>query len=302
MARRWIDSFACCCQCSGKLKRDAARMHAIFLRIAVLLMLLAVTGAVRAAETVSQIRSYLADHRLVVLGEQHGTHETPGFVQELVASYIADHRPLQLALELPTSENAALAAYLQSDGGPLAFGALRASPYWNITPRFHDGRRSEEMLALIDAVRKLSQQGNDIQVFGFDRAAGAGPPKPGARDAAMAEELRERFSALPADGRMLVLTGNVHGMRRQPRYLAYPPMTALLQNLAPYNVRIGAREGNIWGCRPGLGCGRIPLIPYDGPSPRQDGADDRDYDLRVWLPRFTVARMLNAEEAAQQTR
>ncbi|MCY1465237.1 hypothetical protein D9M71_833560 [compost metagenome] len=76
-------------------------------------------------------------------------------------------------------------------------------------------------------------------------------------------------------------------------------MTALLLDLDVYNVRIGAREGDIWGCRPGLECARIPLIPYDGPSPRQDEADDRDYDLRVWLPRFTVARLLSTEQAAQ---
>ncbi len=33
----------------------------------------------------------------------------------------------------------------------------------------HDGRRSEDMLELIEAVRVLRSQGRDVQVFGFDR-------------------------------------------------------------------------------------------------------------------------------------
>ncbi|MGH8055119.1 MAG: calcium-binding protein [Stenotrophomonas sp.] len=266
-------------------------------RITGLLMALAGIGVVHAEQTESQIRRHAADHRLVVLGEQHGTHETPLLVQALVESYLADGKPLHLALELPTSESPALAAYLQSDGGVMAMAALRARPYWNASTRFHDGRRSEEMLGLIDAMRKLRRQGNDIQVFGFDQTAASTPAQAGARDAAMATELRARYAALPVDGRMVVLTGNVHGMRRQPRYLAYPPMTMLLQDLDVYNVRIGARGGEIWGCRPGQGCGRITLVAYGGPSPRRDDADDRNYDLQVWLPRFTVARLLGAGEA-----
>jgi len=271
-------------------------MHAMVQRIAGLLMALAGIGVVHAEQTVSQIRSHAAGHRLLVLGEQHGTHEIPAVVQALVAAYVADGKPLHLALELPTSESAALADYLHSDGGPTAMAALRARPYWNANTRFHDGRRSEEMLELIDAVRKLHRQGKDIQVFGFDQAASRSPPRPGARDATMAAELRTRYAALPADGRMVVLTGNVHGMRRQPRYLAYPPMTMLLRDLDVYNVRIGAREGDVWGCRPGHGCGRIALAVYRGPSSVRDEADDRNYDLQLWLPRFTVARLLGAGE------
>lgn len=270
-------------------------MHAMIHRVTGLLMAFAGIGVVHAEQTVSQIRSHAAGHRLLVLGEQHGTHEIPGVVQALVASYAADGKPLHLALELPTSESPALATYLQSDGGATAMAALKARPYWNASTRFHDGRRSEEMLELVDAMRKLHRQGKDVQVFGFDRAAAPSPPGAGARDAAMAAELRTRYAALPIDGRMVVLTGNVHGMRRQPRYLAYPPMTMLLQDLDVYNVRIGAREGDVWGCRPGQGCGRIALIAYSGPSPKRDEADDRNYDLQVWLPRFTVARLLGAE-------
>lgn len=258
-------------------------------------MLLAPAGA-DAQDVAAQIREHAGDHRLVVLGEQHGTNETPRLVQALIESYVAEKTPLHLALELPTTASPALAAYMASDGGVLARKALRATAYWSVATQLHDGRRSEEILELIEAMRRLRQQGRDVQLSAFDRllpstTAGAGA---GARDAGMAAELRARFSALPVGGRMVVLTGNVHGTRKQPRYLAYPTMMMLVQDLDVYNVRIGAREGEVWGCRSERECGRIPLKIYEGPSPVAGNGGDRSYDLQVWLPRFTVARVLGA--------
>lgn len=247
------------------------------------------------ADAVAQVRQHAGTHRLLVLGEFHGTRETPRFVQALMEAYAVEGKPLQLALELPTSENERLAAYLQSNGDATARRALKDSPYWGVRTHLHDGRRSHDMLDLIEAMRLLRAQGRDVRVYGFDPpAAKAGVP--GARDAAMATYLRDRHAALPPSARMVVLTGNVHAMRSQPRFMDWPPMTLLLRDLELYSVRIEARVGEFWGCSGSQRCSTRPLTAYEGPSLSVDTDAGRSYDLWIRLPRFTVARLLGGTD------
>ncbi|OBU63910.1 calcium-binding protein [Stenotrophomonas maltophilia] len=270
-------------------------MHSIFRWTAALLLALGMALSAHADDTAAQIRQHAGDHRLIVLGELHGTREVPVLVREMMEAYAADGAPVRLALELPTGENEALATYLASAGTAKARAALRGTTYWNVRSRMHDGRRSEDMLDLIEAARVLRTRGRDVQVFGFDRVLPAETAGSGARDRVMAEEVRARAQALPNNGRLLVLTGNVHGMRTQPKMIAYPPMTSLLKDLDVYNVRIEARGGEGWGCTAVEHCGARPLRGHAGASPRVDTDADRSYDLWVWLPRFSVARLLDRD-------
>ncbi len=270
-------------------------MHSIFRWTAALLLALGMALSAHADDTAAQIRQHAGDHRLLVLGEFHGTRETPLLVRELMEAYAADGAPVRLALELPTDENPALAVYTASAGTAEARAALRGTTYWNVRSRMHDGRRSEDMLELIEAVRVLRSQGRDVQVSGFDRMLPAEMAGTGARDRVMAEEVSARARALPKNGRLLVLTGNVHGMRAQPKMIAYPPMTALLKELDLYNVRIEARGGEGWGCTAVQHCGPRPLRGHAGASPKVDTDAERSYDLWVWLPRFSVARLLDSD-------
>ncbi len=270
-------------------------MHSIFRWTTALLLALGMALNAHADDTAAQIRQHAGDHRLLVLGEFHGTRETPLLIRELVEAYAADGAPVRLALELPTDENAALATYMASAGTAQARAALRGTTYWNVRSRMHDGRRNEDMLDLIEAVRVLRTQGRDVQVFGFDRVLPAEMAGTGARDRVMAEEVRARAQVLPKNGRLLVLTGNVHGMRTQPKAIAYPPMTALLKDLDLYNVRIEARGGEGWGCTAVQRCGARQLGSHEGASPRLDTDAGRSYDLWVWLPRFSVARLLDSD-------
>lgn len=272
-------------------------MHSIFRWTATLLLALGMSANAHADDVAVQIRQHSGDHRVIVLGELHGTREVPALLRELMEAYAADGAPVRLALELPTGENPALATYMSSAGTAEARAALRGTKYWTVRSRMHDGRRSEDMLDLIEAARVLRAQGRDVQVFGFDRVLPAEMAGTGARDRVMAEEVRARAEALPKNGRLLVLTGNVHGMRAQPRMIAYPPMTALLKDLDLYNVRIEARSGEGWGCTALEHCGVRQLPSYAGESPRRDADTERSYDLWVWLPRFSVARLLDRDSA-----
>ncbi|PAM44112.1 calcium-binding protein, partial [Acinetobacter baumannii] len=73
----------------------------------------------RADDAARQSRQHAGDHRVLVLGEFHGTRETPLLVRRLVDDY-SRNGPVVLALELPRGENTTLRDYLDSDGGAVA--------------------------------------------------------------------------------------------------------------------------------------------------------------------------------------
>ncbi|WP_448132871.1 calcium-binding protein [Stenotrophomonas rhizophila] len=265
------------------------------MRRAVLAMTLLCSAAIAAPapdETATQIMRHAGDHRLVVLGEYHGTAETPLLVAELMERYSRDTAAVRLALELPMSENVALARYLRSDGGADARETLRTSPFWAVKDDQHDGRRSRDMLALIEAVRVLRAQGRDVGVAGYDEETDTSA-RNDQRDAAMATHLRQQFNALPADARMLVLTGNVHAMRTRPAdapaEMQQKMMAAHLLDLPLYSVRLEALRGHFWACfQP---CRAVPLIERPPRAAKEDTGADRQYDLWIWMPTLSVATL-----------
>ncbi len=243
-------------------------------------------------DTAAEIVAHAGDHRLILLGEFHGTVETPLLVSELVELYSRNDMPVRLALEMPTSENAALARYLRSAGDASAREALRQSPFWLVNDDQHDGRRSRDMLALIETIRSLRQQGRDMGVTGYDQESTAGGGND-ARDALMAAHLRQQFIALPATARMLALTGNVHAMRQRPAdappEMQQRPMASHLLDLPLYSVRLEALRGEYWGCA--QPCRPIALHPIGRRAPFADAAPDRQYDLVIWMPKLSVATL-----------
>jgi len=247
--------------------------------------------ATRVDDTATQIIAFAGDRRLVMLGEYHGTVETPLLVADLMERYSRNHAPVRLGLELPMSENAALARYLRSNGDSDARAALRNSPFWRVKDDQHDGRRSRDMLALIEHLRVLRQQGRDIGVAGYDMETGSADSSE-QRDAAMATHLRQQFMAMPNAARMLVLTGNVHAMRALPSNASpdmQRTMASYLLDLPLYSVRLEALRGHFWGCmKP---CRALPLTEHPAHDPIASTDADRSYDLIVWMPKLSVATL-----------
>lgn len=242
--------------------------------------------------TAAQIVSLAGNHRLVVLGEYHGTAETPLLVADLIERYSRDNAPVRLGLELPMSENVALARYLRSNGDAAARVALRTSPFWRVKNDQHDGRRSRDMLALIEALRVLRMRGRDVGVAGYDVETGSADSSD-IRDAAMATHLRQQFNAMTATTRMLVLTGNVHAMRSPPPDA--PPemqkrtMAAHLLDLPLYSVRLEALRGHAWGCM--SPCRMFKLADQPPREPAVSTDPDRSYDVVVWMPSLSVGTL-----------
>jgi len=246
----------------------------------------------RVEDTAAQIIQHAGDARLIVLGEYHGTAETPRLVADLVERYSRDNAAVRLGLEMPMSENVALARYLRSNGDPDAREALRTTPFWFVKDDQHDGRRSRDMLDLIESIRSLRAQGRDVGVAGYDVETGSSTDND-MRDAAMATHLHQQFNALPPGARMLVLTGNVHAMRSPPADA--PPemqqrtMASHLLDLPLYSVRLEALRGHFWACvQP---CRALPLIERARRDPELSTDQDRQYDLVVFLPGLSVGTL-----------
>lgn len=113
--------------------------------------------------------------RIVMLGDLHGTHETPQLAAELACALARSGTPVTLAIEMPHDEQVALNAYLASDGGDAARGALIARPFWQLR---RDGTASVATLEMIDRIRALRQRGAQLSILAIDasRSDLARPP------------------------------------------------------------------------------------------------------------------------------
>jgi hypothetical protein len=143
----------------------------------------------------------------ILIGEMHGSNETPNAFGNLVCEALAHKRQVTVALERPTSEQAALDRILTSRNLEEAEKALLAEPDWK---NGMDGRASEAMLRLLLSLRELRKTHRELEVAAFD-AAFTGQD-PGARDQAMGHALLALGRAKPRS-LILVLTGNVHAMQ-----------------------------------------------------------------------------------------
>lgn len=268
-------------------------MHSIFRWTTALLLALGMAFGAHANDTAAQIRQHGAEHRLLVLGEFHGTREVPLLVRQLVDDYSRDGTPVLLALELPRAENPTLHDYLDSDGGTAARQRLHDRAFWTVRDDQHDGRRSRDMLAMIEALRVLKVQGRAIEVVGYDVNRSDGGNQ--ARDEGMAVEVRRLYQGMPDTARLVVLAGNVHAMLQRPEgappEMQMQPMASLLQDLDLYSVRLEALRGQFWACLDR--CKALPLRDQAARAPQVDTEAGRQYDLWVWMPELSVGTLID---------
>lgn len=149
---------------------------------------------------VAGVDQLLAPGLAVLVGELHGTAQSPEFVSALACNALGAGFPVTVALEMPPDEATRVDAFLASDGSDAASAALVAGPFW--APSVADGRSSVAMVGLLDDVRVAGAAGLPIDVTLLD--AGGDD-----RDAAMAARVAEAVAANP-DGIVIALTGNAH--------------------------------------------------------------------------------------------
>src|SRR5215472_1190770 len=98
----------------------------------------------------------------VFIGELHGSNETPAAFRNLVCDAIAQGKHVTVALERPSSEQAALDNILTAKDLSTAQKSLFQLPDWK---EVLDGRASEAMLRLLVSLRELRKLQPDLEVI-----------------------------------------------------------------------------------------------------------------------------------------
>jgi hypothetical protein len=225
---------------------------------------------------------------LVVLGEVHGTWESPRFVGKLVCSLAESGDEVVLALEIPEASAPNISQYMSTDSDESFTPAADDTLFWGRTTQ--DGRSSLAMAELISYAKELKRSGMRVDVFPFDRIMRSVPD----RDGRMAATLRELRLAKP-NARIVVLTGNVHARKTKGSQFnpAFAPMTNLLADLNPIALDVAHSGGTAWICR-SRGCGEIAVrsqgAPPSAPSPFSLGEAGDAFDGVYFVGDVTASR------------
>ena len=220
-------------------------------RLLFLLQMLAALPAVAApgaCDPVPGLEPVVRGSDVVLLGEMHGTVESPAFVGRMVCLALGAGRSVTVGLEMPLEEEPRVHAFLASPGSPADREALLAGAFWQAA--YQDGRRSRAMLDLLDDLRRRSRGGAALHVLLLDSVAFAGGAE---RDRGMAGRLAAAIAKAPGD-LVVVLTGNLHTRLRRggPEDPILEPMGSVLRGAAP-RLRIAALDvsyggGSAWIC------------------------------------------------------
>jgi uncharacterized protein (TIGR03067 family) len=231
----------------------------------VLGLLACATPASAGCEPIEGIQGLLAPGRVLVLGELHGTVESPAFVGDVACHAAESGLDVVVALELSHAAKSDVEAFLRSPGEPADRNDLLSGSLWQRS--YQDGRTSRAMADLLGGLARLRGEGHSVHVALFDaQPAGGGQ----ARERAMAANLASSIEASP-EAMHIVLTGDAHsritkGSRRSPDY---EPMGYLLsrtidvERLISLNVSHGG--GSAWICAPDCG---VALLGGRGPERR----------------------------------
>ncbi len=214
------------------------------------------TEASSACEAIRGLQELQRPGSVLLLGEMHGTVESPRFVLNVACLAASADIPIIVGLELAVADQQLVDSFLESSGSEQDRQALMATSHWQRD--YQDGRNSQAMFELIDGLRQLRSAGNLVGIVFFDSQPGGGQ----ARERAMAERLAGAVLGAP-EAMVVVLTGNMHSrIEFGNRFDAnYEPMGYLLakkisdHDLMSLNVSYSG--GQAWVCAPE--CGVIDL-------------------------------------------
>ncbi len=221
-------------------------------RLLVFLLLLPATLGVAAqprpalsCPDVPGLAPLLKPGHIVLLGELHGTNESPQFLNDALCIALQNGRAVTIGLELPLNETELTETFLDSSGDAEAEKRLLQGNFWQRS--YQDGRTSHAMLALIRDLREHKAAGQPVRVILLDDPAS---PK---RDSVMNVQIQTALVASPDDV-FLVLTGNIHNLLTVGTRWddAYEPMGYLLRQSSPekklFSLNVAHEGGEAWVC------------------------------------------------------
>jgi len=198
------------------------------------------------AGELQQLVDKASAHRVLLVGEVHGTTETPARVAELAAAMASEERPLIVGVEIWRTEQERIDRFIASAGTAEDRQQLLDGPFWQRS--YQDGRSSVAMADLLQSLRALALKA-PVRVLAFDLDPKDKPGTDAERDAQMAEALRTVLNQRP-EVRALVLAGNFHTRIQEgaPWDPDHRFMGFLLSEFRPYSIEIMGVSGSSWTC------------------------------------------------------
>lgn len=195
--------------------------------------------------TIQNSAPLLQPGAVILLGEMHGTEESPLFLRDLVCLALEQDLAVTVGLEIPDAELPRLEAYLASEGDSAAVAHLVAGDFWHRPAQ--DGRSSAVMLRVLEGFRFTRAYGAPLNVLYLDDADTAH------RDSVMATRLYHAIQEAPSNV-FITLTGNIHNRLTVGTQwnAAYEPMGyLLLQTLSNHPIcalDVAYTGGEAWVC------------------------------------------------------
>jgi len=181
-------------------------------------------------------KNFIAEKKIIVVGEMHGTTEVPLFVLQLIRQLQENQKMLTVGLEIPINHQRDIDDYLRTGD----FDKLLMLDYF----KYPDGRTSVAMGQFIKGLRDIK----DLSVICFDIETGLGAGVN--RDSLMGLNLSKNYKG----GQMVILTGNLHAnlksgyWRRNFKSAAFHfnKINNFDDQLISLNTYFGS--GTIWNC------------------------------------------------------
>jgi len=247
-----------------------------------------------------------ANQRLLIVGDQHGSNEIPDFVAQLLSDAAAQ-RPVRLGLEMESFEQKPIRVYMASKGTPADRAALLHDDFWTA----EDGRESKAIVRLIERVRKLREEGRDVEVFTAvpdypdDAAIKQAGGVDAYRSAGMAQAIHNEVVHGAAHQLVIALMGSVHSAYIGPTRGSESTVTERLLADSPYLVNLDLHGGSTWNCASD-GCGpHIVLggtIPPNGAGVLRKSRGKSGVPTQVWVrfPPLTVSPPAKGKKSNSQ--
>lgn len=216
--------------------------------------------------------------RIIVVGETHGTVETPTAFLSIVCE-AARQGPVSVGLELPETDKPLLDFVMAAPDEATATRFLKAGDFGD--PRRDDGRHSQAMFDMIIGFWRLKAAGHDIALRPF----AARMSVISGRDQAWWElEMAYGMSRPLVDrpqARVLILVGNLHA--RKTTFDRWPevglPAAGHLYGPDTLTLNTLQQGGDSWGCRETCGPHTdIQVHDVDARGIRLGRVEDGAYD------------------------
>lgn len=218
--------------------------------------------------------------KIIVLGETHGTVETPAAFLAMVCE-AAKQGPVTVGLEMPETDRPLLDFVMAAPDEASATRYLRGGDFGD--PRRDDGRNSQAMFDMIIGFWRLKAAGHDIVLRPF--AARMSVIR--GRDQAwweleMAYGMSRPLVDRP-DARLMILVGDLHASKTRIDRIpgVGMPAAGLLHRADTLTLKVAQQGGQSWSCRGDTACGPGDMIAVVDPSARgirlgdvSDGAYD----------------------------